>query len=182
MATTHQAQTYSTKTSPLLNQVRQIIRLKHMSRRTEASYLHYIIDCIRFHVERRHPREMEAQEIRAYLSHLAIDGNVAASTQNVTLSALLFLYRQVLHMDLPDIGNIERAHRPKRVPVVFTRAEVEAILAELSGIHHLIISLLYGTGMRLSECLNLRVKDVDFASLQITVRDGKGERERITTM
>jgi integron integrase len=173
--------TYTTKTSPFLNQVRQVIRLKHMSRRTEASYLYSIIDFVRFH-GKRHPREMGAQEIRAYLSHLAIDGNVAASTQNVALSALLFLYRQVLHLDLPDIGNVERARRRKRVPVVFTRVEVAAILAQLSGVHHLIISLLYGTGIRLSECLNLRVKDLDFASLQITVRDGKGEKDRVTML
>ena len=146
--------TYTTKTSPFLNQVRQVLRLKHMSRRTEAPYLYYIIDFIRFH-GKRHPNGMGPQEIRAYLSHLAIDGNVAASTQNVALSALLFLYRQVLHRDLPDIGKIERARHRKRVPVVFTRSEVEAILAELSGVHHLIISLLYGTGIRLSECLNL---------------------------
>jgi integron integrase len=157
-----------------------MLRLKHMSRRTEASYLYYIIDYIRFH-GKRHPQEMGVREIRAYLSHLAVDGNVAASTQNVALSALLFLYRQVLHLDLPDIGNIERARRRKRVPVVFTRAEV-AILAQLSGVHHLIISLLYGTGIRLSESLNLRVKDLDFASLQITVRDGKGEKDRVTML
>jgi integron integrase len=178
---TDQPRTYSTKTSPFLNQVHQVLRLKHMSRRTEASYLYYIIDFIRFH-DKRHPKEMSAPEIRTYLSHLAIDRNVAASTQNVALSALLFLYRHVLHMDLPDIDNIERARRRKRVPVVFTRSEVETILAELSGVHHLIISLLYGSGMRLSECLSLRVKDVDFSALQITVRDGKGEKDRVTLL
>jgi integron integrase len=173
--------TYTTRTSPFLNQVRQVLRLKHMSRRTEASYLHYILDYVRFH-GKRHPQEMGAQAIRAYLSHLAIEGKVAASIQNVTLSALLFLYRSVLRTDLPNIENIERARRPKRVPVVFTSTEVHAILAELSGLQHLIISLLYGTGMRLSECLGLRIKDVDVASLQITVRDGKGEKDRITML
>lgn len=99
---------------------------------------------------------------------------------NVALSALLFLYRHALHINLPDIDNLERVRRPKRVPVVFTRAEVEAILAELSGVHHLIVSLLYGTGLRLSECLNLRIKDLDIDSLQIIIRDGKGEKDRIT--
>lgn len=126
------------------------MRLRHMSRRTEASYLHYILDFIRFH-DKRHPRELGVDEIRAYLSHLATDKNVAASTQNVALSALLFLYRQVLHVDLPEIDNIERARRPKRVPVVFTPAEVEAIPAQLTGTHLLMIGLLYGTGTRLSE-------------------------------
>ncbi len=172
---------YTTRTSPFLNQVREVLRLKHMSRRTEVSYLHYVVDYVRFH-GRRHPQEMGVPEIRAYLSHLAIEGKVAASTQNVALSALLFLYRSVLHKGLSDIGNIERARRPKRVPAVFTSAEVHAVLAELSGTHHLIISLLYGTGMRLSECLSLRVKDVDVALLQITVRDGKGERDRTTML
>ena len=171
----------TTRTSPFLNQIRQVLRLKDMSRHTEASYLHYVVDYIRFH-GRRHPQEMGVPEIRAYLSHLAIEGRVAASTQNVALSALLFLDRSVLHMDLPNIENVERARRPKRVPVVFTRAEVHAILAELSDIHHLIISLLYGTGMRLSECISLRVKDMDVASLQITVRDGKGDKDRTTML
>jgi integron integrase len=176
-----QGSSYSPKSSPFLNEVRKVMRLKHMSRRTEASYLHYIIDFIRF-CGKRHPREMGAGEIRAYLSHLATDKNVAASTQNVALSALLFLYRQVLHLDLPEIDNIERARRPKRVPVVFTPAEVEAILAQLTGTHLLVIGLLYGTGMRLSECLRLRVKDLDFAYRQIVVRDGKGEQDRVTVL
>jgi integron integrase len=171
---------YSPKSS-FLNEVRRVMRLKHMSRRTETSYLYYILRFIRFH-GKRHPHEMGVEEIRAYLSHLATDKNVAASTQNVALSALLFLYQQVLHMDLPEIDNIERARRPKRVPVVFTPAEVDAILAQLAGTHLLVIGLLYGTGMRLSECLRLRVKDLDFAYRQITVRDGKGEQDRVTVL
>ena len=178
---TDQPRTYSTRTSPFLNQIRQTLRLKHMSRRTEAAYLHYIIHFIRFH-GKRHPREMGVDEIRAYLSRLAVEGKVTASTQNVALAALLFLYRQVLHIDLPNIDHIERAQRPKRLPVVFTQDEVRAILVQLTGVHHLIISLLYGSGMRLSECLSLRVKDVDFAGLQITVRDGKGEKDRVTML
>ena len=166
---------YTTRTSPFLNQVRQVLRLKHMSRRTEASYLHYVVDYIRFH-GRRHPQEMGVPEIRAYLSHLAIEGRVAASTQNVALSALLFLYRGVLHMDLPHIENVEWARRHKRVPVVFTSAEVHAILAELSDIHHLIISLLYGTGMRLSDCLSLRVKDWTLPRYRLPYGTGRAKR------
>lgn len=172
---------YSPKTSPFLNEVRNVLRLKHMSRRTETSYVYYILDFIRFH-GKRHPNEMGVEEIRAYLSHLATKNNVAASTQNVALSALLFLYRQVLKVNLPDIENIERARRSRRVPVVFTRGEVEQVLSRASGIHHLILSLLYGTGMRLSECLSLRVKDLDFERLEVTVRDGKGEQDRRTML
>lgn len=172
---------YSPKTSPFLNEVRSVLRLKHMSRRTEASYVYYILDFIRFH-GKRHPRDMGVGEIRAYLSHLATEANVAASTQNVALSALLFLYRQVLKVNLPDIENVERARRSRRVPIVFTRKEVEAILSHASGIHHLILSLLYGTGMRLFECLSLRVKDLDFERLEITIREGKGEKDRRTML
>ena len=172
---------YSTKTSPFLNEVRNVLRLKHMSRRTETSYMYYILDYIRFH-GKRHPKEMGGEEIRAYLCHLATEGNVAASTQNVALSALLFLYRQVLKADLPNIENIERARRSRRVPVVFTRDEVESILSHVSGIYHLILGLLYGTGLRLSECLGLRVKDLDFERLEIIVRDGKGHKDRLTML
>jgi len=165
----------------LLDQVREVIRLKHMSPRTEDSYLYYIKQFILFH-NKRHPADMGADEIRAYLSHLAIEGHVAASTQNVALSAILFLYRHVLHLEIPFIENIEYAQRPQRVPVVFTRAEVQAILSRLSGVQLLIASLLYGTGMRLMECLQLRVKDLDFTYLQITIRDGKGEKDRVTML
>lgn len=165
----------------LLDQVREVIRLKHMSPRTEDSYLYYIKQFILFH-NKRHPADMGADEIRAYLSHLAVEGHVAASTQNVALSAILFLYRHVLHLEIPFIENIEYAQRPQRVPVVFTRAEVQAILSRLSGVQLLIASLLYGTGMRLMECLQLRVKDLDFTYLQITIRDGKGEKDRVTML
>lgn len=165
----------------LLDQVRQSIRLRHFSLKTEKSYVHYIRDFILFH-HMRHPREMGADEIRAYLSHLAIERQVAASTQTVALSALLFLYRQVLEIELPYIDDIERAKQPERLPVVFTRTEVKQILAHLDGVHLLIASLLYGTGMRLTEGLRLRVKDVDFEYRQITVRDGKGNKDRITML
>ncbi len=110
---------------------------------------------------KRHPQEMGVDEIRQYLSHLAVDGQVAASTQNVALSALLFLYQQVLHIELPLVDGVERAKRPQRVPVVLTREEVRRVLAHLSGTHHLMASLLYGAGVRLMECVRLRVKDVD---------------------
>ena len=117
-----------------------------------------------------------------YLSHLATDGKVAASTQNVALCALLFLYRQALAIDLPNIENVERAKRPKRVPVVFTPEEARLILANIHGTYLLMASLLYGSGLRLMECVRLRVKDLDFQYKQITVRDGKGERDRRTIL
>lgn len=165
----------------LLDQVREVARLKHFSLSTEKSYGYYIRDYILFH-NKRHPKDMGVSEIRAYLSHLAIHRNVAASTQTVALSALLFLYRQVLDIELPYIDNIERAKRPQRLPVVFTQTEVKRILANLDGIQHLIVSLLYGTGMRLMEGLRLRIKDIDFEYHQITVRDGKGQKDRRTML
>ncbi len=172
---------YKPSDSPLLTQVRQVIRLKHMSRSTEKSYLYYVLDYIYFH-NKRHPQEMGVDEIRAYLSHLAVQKNVAGSTQNVALSALLFLYRQVLKSDLPDIDNIERARRPKRLPVVLTRSEVQKVLALEDGVERLFLQLLYGTGMRLMEGLRLRVKDVDFEKKEIIIRDGKGEQDRMTML
>jgi integron integrase len=165
----------------LLDQVRQVIRLKHFSLKTEKSYLYYIRDFILFH-NKRHPLEMGTTEIRAYLSHLAVNKNVAASTQNVAICALLFLCRQVLHIDLPYLDGIERAQRPQRLPTVFTRSEAKAILAQLTGNHHLMASLLYGSGLRITECLSLRVKDIDFEYRQITIRDGKGMKDRVTLL
>ncbi|MEM8502245.1 MAG: integron integrase [Cyanobacteria bacterium P01_D01_bin.1] len=165
----------------ILDQVRKTIRLKHFSLSAEKSYVYYIRDYILFH-DKRHSKDMGAPEIRAYLSHLASVRHVAASTQTVALSALLFLYRQVLGMELPYIDNIERAKRPQRLPVVFTRTEVMQILTNLDGINHLVVSLLYGTGMRLIEGLRLRVKDIDFEYRQITVRDGKGKKDRHTLL
>lgn len=165
----------------LLDQVRHAIRLKHYSLKTEKSYIHYIRDYILFH-NKQHPKDMGAEEIRAYLTHLAVQQNVAASTQNVALSALLFLYRHVLQIELPYIDGIERAKTPERVPVVFTRSEVKAILSQLDGMHHLVASLLYGSGLRLNEGLQLRVKDIDFEYRQVTVRDGKGEKDRVTML
>ena len=165
----------------LLDRVREVARLKHFSLKTERSYLFYIRNYLLFH-NKRHPREMGVSEIRAYLSYLATEKNVAASTQNVALNALLFLYRNVLEVSLPYINDIERARRPTRVPVVFTRSEAKAILDNLSGFHLLATSLLYGAGLRISECLRLRVKDIDFGYKQIVVRDGKGKKDRVTLL
>lgn len=167
--------------TPLLEQVRQTIRLKHYSIRTEEAYVQFIKRFILFH-HKRHPLEMGADEIRQYLSYLANVGQVAASTQNQALSALLFLYREVLNVELPFIEGIERAKRPVRVPVVLTHEECKKILSHLSGIHKLMAELLYGSGLRLMEAVRLRVKDIDFGYKQITIRDGKGEKDRRTVL
>ncbi len=130
----------------------------------------------------RHPRELGAEEVQAFLNDLALNQKVAVSTQNQALNGLVFLYREVLHMDLGDIGKIERPRRPARLPVVLTRAEAHRLLAGMMGTHQLMASLLYGTGMRLMECVRLRVKDVDFAANHILVRDGKGFKDRVTML
>jgi len=166
----------------LLDQVRDAIRVKHYSLRTEQAYVSWIKRYILFH-NKRHPKEMGSAEIEAFLTHLAVDQNVAASTQNQALSALLFLYREVLKKDLdPYSIDAVRAKRPKRLPTVMTREEVRAVIAALSGMHQLMAQLLYGSGLRLVECLRLRVKDLDFAYRQITVRNGKGEVDRVTML
>ncbi len=165
----------------LLDQVRGKIRLKHYSLRTEQAYSDWIRRFIRFHGT-RHPREMGAAEVESFLTHLAVDGKVAASTQNQAKSALLFLYKEVLESELPWLDNVEQAKAPKRLPVVLTRAEVQALLTRLEGTHWLMASLLYGAGLRLMECLRLRVKDVDFARKEILVRDGKGFKDRVTML
>ncbi|MDQ3803882.1 MAG: integron integrase [Acidobacteriota bacterium] len=166
---------------PLLKQVRHHIRLRHYSIRTEEAYVRAVKRFILFH-RKRHPAELGVEEIRQFLSHLASHDNVAASTQNQALSALLFLYREVLAIDLPFVDGLERAKRPARVPTVLTREEVGRLLARLRGVHRLMAGLLYGSGLRLMECVRLRVKDVDFAYRQITVRDGKGEKDRRTVL
>ena len=143
----------------LLDQVRQVIRLKHFSAKTEKFYVYSIRNFILFH-NKRHPREMGAPEIRSYLFHLAMDKPVAASTQNVALSVLLLLYRHVLQIELPYVDDIERAKCSENISVVFIRSEVKAILAHLNGVHQLMASLLYGAGLRLNKCLRLRVKDL----------------------
>jgi len=165
----------------LLDQVRERIRVRHYSLRTEDAYLHWIRRFIFFH-GKRHPREMGGPEVEAFLSHLATEGRVAASTQNQALSALLFLYRDVLKVELPWLDGVVRAKRSQRVPVVLTENEVRGLLARLDGTKWLVASLLYGTGMRLLEGLRLRVKDVDFERKEITVRDGKGAKDRRTML
>ncbi len=169
-------------TSPrLLDQVRGKIRLKHYSIRTEQAYLDWIKRFI-CHFGKRHPNEMGAREVEAFLTWLAVEGKVAASTQNQAKSALLFLYREVLGADLPWLENVEQAKAPKRLPVVLTQAEVQALLSGLSGTHWLVASLLYGAGMRLMEALRLRVKDVELSRKEILIRDGKGAKDRVTML
>lgn len=165
----------------LLDQVREAIRLRHYSYRTEQQYVAWIRRYIVFH-GRRHPRELEGPAVEAFLTYLAIRRNVAAATQAQALAALLFLYKHVLNVDLPWLGNVIRARRPKRLPVVLTRAEVRRILAALDGNYLLIASLLYGSGLRLMEALRLRHKDVDLARSILLVRDGKGAKDRITVV
>ena len=165
----------------LLEQVRGRIRFKHYSIRTEQAYLDWIKRFIR-HFGKRHPRDMGAAEVQEFLTHLAVAGRVAASTQNQAKSALLFLYREVLCLELPWLDDIEAAKTPKRLPVVLTSAEVLAMLARLDGTNALISRLLYGTGLRIMECLHLRVKDVVFARGEILVRDGKGAKDRVTML
>ena len=175
------ARSESSAAPRLLDQVRGKIRLKHYSIRTEQAYLDWIKRFIR-HFDKRHPRELGADEVEAFLTHLAVAGRVAASTQNQAKSALLFLYREVLEVQLPWLDNVAQAKTPKRLPVVLTRAETQSVLVRLKGTHWLIASLLYGTGLRLMEGLRLRVKDVDFSRGEILVRDGKGFKDRLTML
>ncbi len=165
-------------TPRLLDQMRERIRVKHYFIRTEETYLHWVKRYILFH-KKRHPAEMGAPEVEAFLSHLAITANVSASTQNLALSSILFLYREVLEVDLPWLEGVTRAKKPQRLPVVLTREEVRQLLAHMDGIHHMMASLMYGTGMRLMECVRLRVKDIDFPRHEIVVREGKGNKDRV---
>lgn len=165
----------------LLDRVRWHLRLKHYSIRTEQAYVDWIRRFILFH-GKRHPETMGEEEIAAFLTHLAVNRDVAASTQNQALSALLFLFQQVLDRKLDSIAGVERVRRPPKLPVVLTRAEARAILAHLKADYRLMAELLYGSGLRLMEAVRLRVKDIDFGYNQITVREGKGLRERVTLL
>lgn len=165
----------------LLDQVRAILRARHYSRRTEESYVDWIRRFVRFH-GLRHPRDLGRVEVEAFLTHLAVDLNVAASTQNQARAALLFLYRVVLAVPLDEPWNVVVAKAPGRLPTVLTKAEVRALLAHMSGVDRLMAELLYGSGLRLLECVRLRVKDVDFAQRQVLVRDGKGAEDRVTML
>ncbi len=165
----------------LLDRVRREIRSRHYSYATEKSYVQWVKRFILFH-GKRHPEAMGAEEIERFLSWLASERQVAAATQNQALNALLFLYREVLGIELPWLDNITHARRPKRVPVVLTIDEVQRLFNCLQGVEWLVAALLYGAGLRISECLRLRVKDVDFGYQQITVRDGKGNKDRVTLL
>jgi integron integrase len=169
------------KEPKLLDQVRAKIRLKHYSIRTEQAYTDWIKRFIS-HFGKKHPRDMGAAEVEQFLTHLAVNGKVAASTQNQAKCALLFLYKEVLALELPWLDNVEQAKTPKRLPVVLNRDEIQAILSRLTGTQWLIVSLLYGTGMRIMECLRLRVQDVDVKRREILVRDGKGFKDRVTML
>ena len=169
------------RASPLLAQVRDKIRIKHYSIRTEQAYRDWIRRFILFH-GKRHPSVLGASEVEAFLTHLAVEGRVAAATQNQAKSGLLFLYREVLNVELPWLDNVQRARTPTRLPVVLTQDEVASVLARLRGIHALVGALLYGTGLRIMEGLRLRMKDVDFARREILVRDGKGAKDRVTML
>lgn len=167
--------------SKLLDQVRVTARLRHLSLRTEKAYLQHIKRFILFH-EKKHPRDMAESHIRDYLSHLAVERNVSASTQNVALAALLFLYRDVLKQKLERIQEVERARLSRHLPVVLTRPEVNTVLNNLNGVSYLAAGLMYGSGLRLMECLRLRVKDLDFSYNQVVVRSGKGGKDRVTPL
>jgi len=165
----------------LLDRVRDRLRYKQYSLRTEQAYIHWIKRFIYFH-GKRHPEQMNGPEVEVFLTHLATKEKVAAATQNQALSALLFLYKEIIQRDLPWLDGVVRPKRPVRLPIVLTENEVRALLARLEGTRWLIVSMLYGTGMRLLECLRLRVKDVDFEMRQITIREGKGNRDRVTML
>lgn len=167
--------------SKLLNQVRQLLRTRHYSIRTEEAYLHWIRQYIIFH-SKQHPSTLGAPEVSSFLSHLAVDRNVAASTQQQAASAILFLYRDVLNLSIDWLDQVQRPKKPSRVPVVLTKAEAQSVLLHLKSDKWLMASLLYGSGLRLMECLRLRVKDIDFGYKQIIVRDGKGQKDRITIL
>lgn len=165
----------------LLEEVQFRIRARHLSYRTEKTYLHWIRRFIRYH-NRRHPRDMGGPEIEDFLTALAVKNQVSAATQNQALAAILFLYRDVLEIKLPWLADVIRAKRPHRLPAVLSRDEVRQVLARLSGVEWLVVSLLYGSGMRLGECLRLRVKDLDLPRRELLIRDAKGQKDRITML
>jgi len=165
----------------LLDQLRDRIRFRHYSVRTERTYAHWVSRFIRFH-GMRHPREMGASEVTSFLSALATQRNVAPATQNQALSAILFLYREVLAIELPWLDDVRRAKKPRHLPTVLTQPEARALLLALEGTHGLMARLIYGTGMRLMECVRLRVKDLDLEKREIVVRHGKGGRDRVTML
>lgn len=165
----------------IIQATRAAIQVKHYSPRTAEAYVGWIRHYILFH-GKRHPLEMGIPEIESFLTHLVVDQNVAASTQNQALCALLFLYREVLKKDVTGPIDAVRATKPSRLPTVLTRIEVPRVIEPLSGTHRLVVELLYGSGLRVNECLQLRIKDIDFARHQIVVRQGKGMKDRVTLL
>lgn len=165
----------------LLTRVRDVLRMKHYSYRTEQAYISWIKRFIYFN-DKRHPAEMSGPEISSFLSHLAVKEKVSASTQNQALCALVFLYKQTLGIDPGNFQEIQWSKKPRKLPVVFTEREVKSVIENLNGVYWLMGMILYGSGLRLQECLNLRIKDLDFEYRQITVRNGKGNKDRITMM
>jgi len=176
----HPAATRGAEAPKLIERMQRAIRVRHYSIRIEEAYLGWVKRFFRFH--RRHPKELEADDLNRFLTHLAVHDHVAASTQRQALSAILFLYREVLKLDPPWIENIVRARQPKRLPTVLSREEVAALMARLEGTLQLIVMLLYGTGMRILECLRLRIQDIDFDLGNITIRNGKGRKDRTTLL
>jgi integrase len=165
----------------LLDQVRDQVRVLHDSIRTEDAYVQWIRRFILFH-GKRHPQEMGTPELEAFQTHLAVDRNVAASTQNQALSAILFLYRKVVGRPLQELGPVAPARRPERLPTILTRDEVRSVLGQLEGTNRLMAGLLDGSGLRLLECLRHRIKDVDFGQRHLIVRDGNGQKDRVTLL
>jgi integron integrase len=170
-----------TKPQKLLDQVRETIRTKHYSYRTEQTYVEWIKRFILFH-KKRHPKDMGVDEVQAYITHLANERRVAASTQNQALSAILFLYKYVLQKEIVFPSDIIRAAKPERLPTVLSHAEAMSAINSMSGVPQLIAKLLYGSGLRIMECMRLRIKDLDFGEHQLMVRDGKGETDRLTIL
>ena len=165
----------------LLENVRRHMRTKHLSMRTEQAYLHWIKRFILYN-KKRHPAEMGSAEINAFLTHLAVNAGLAASTQNQALNAVVFLYREVIGREIEDIGPFTRAKKGSKLPVVLSVDEVKSVFEHLEGTYKLMASLLYGSGLRLMECVRLRVKDIDFKYMNITVRSGKGDKDRVTML
>jgi len=181
MSSLNTAQKGTAPPPKLLDQLRDAIRLRHYSIRTEETYVQWVRRFIFFH-GKRHPGEMGAPEITAFLTHLAVKEKISASTQNQALNAIAFLYRQVLKREMGELDEIVRAKRPDRLPVFFSSTEAKAVLGHLDGVDKIMGSLLYGSGLRLMECLRLRIKDIDFEYKQIIVHDGKGQKDRATPL
>jgi len=177
----HVKERFRPKPGKLLDQIREVMRYHHYAIRTEQTYIKWILDYIRFN-ETRHPSEMGKPEIERFLSHLAINRNVATSTQNQALNAILFLYKYVLDMPLNDYIDATRSKKQKKLPTVMSHSEISHFFQHISGTNELMAKLLYGAGLRLMECIRLRVKDIDFENHQIIVRDGKGGKDRATVL